>query len=396
MHYSEKMPAKNMLSVRNSKGIQRTSKQRLRNGSRERLSNRCRALSKENADLKNKLVEEKTKYINEKKLTVQLRQELAQTRAQLEKDNRLDEMDIHKPQKYNIQSTKYSDPTGDANQVRNNAKRKKKKTDLQEDYMEVEVSQIINTDKSGAELQVDKDRTKLLQDELEQMKASHNEITLRYETEVINARHQVDSLLRELEYGVQQYKRLQTDYEELLSHKDNFPAALHAEREKNRLLQEELQKTCLSYHEISQRYENDIITYGQQAYNAQLQLEEISVSQFEISQRYQTDVIAVRQQADTLQRELEKEVKAHADTVLVASHVINNLRAVLDTLCQNMAKEISVQPQEITGDARARREEKCEEEPMECEDESVEQQNCSLKSTDNAPAPELPRGRSSP
>ena len=144
------------------------------------------------------MVEEKTKYVSQKKLTVQLRQELAQRRDQLEKDKRLNEMDINKPQKYCVQSTKYNDPTGDANQVRNNAKRKKK-TDLQEDYMEVEVSHIINKDKSGAELQVDKDRIKLLQDELEWMKASHNEITQRYETDVINARHQVDNLLRELE-----------------------------------------------------------------------------------------------------------------------------------------------------------------------------------------------------
>ena len=65
-----------------------------------------------------------------------------------------------------LKSSKSSDPTGDANQVRNNAKRKKK-TDLQEDYMESKVSHIINKDKSGAELQVDKDRIKLLQDELE-------------------------------------------------------------------------------------------------------------------------------------------------------------------------------------------------------------------------------------
>ena len=114
-----------------------------------------------------------------------------------------------------LKITKSSDPTGDATRVRNSAKRQKK-TDLQEDNMEVEVSHIINKDKSGAELQVDKDRIKLLQDELGWMKASHNEITLRYETDVINARHQVDNLLHELGYGVQQHKRLQKEYKELL------------------------------------------------------------------------------------------------------------------------------------------------------------------------------------
>ena len=99
-----------------------------------------------------------------------------------------------------------------------------------------------------------------------------------------------------------------------------------------------------------------------------------SNSQHEISQRYPTDFITVRQQANTLQHKLEKEVRSHADTVLVGSHVIINLRVELDTLCQKMAKKISVWQQETTGDVRTRREEKCEEEPMECEDDPVELQ----------------------
>ena len=48
-------------------------------------------------------------------------------------------------------------------QVKNN---NKKKTDLQVEYMEVEVSCIIDKGKSTAELQVDKDRNKLHQEEL--------------------------------------------------------------------------------------------------------------------------------------------------------------------------------------------------------------------------------------
>ena len=122
--YSEKMPVEIMLSVRSSTGIQRSSKQ-LRDWSRERLSNRCRALSQENVGWRENQVGQSEETDSPTSPRV------AQTRDQLEKDNRLNEMDINKPQKY-------CDPTGDANQVRNNAKRKKK-TDLQEDYMEVEV-----------------------------------------------------------------------------------------------------------------------------------------------------------------------------------------------------------------------------------------------------------------
>ena len=107
-----------------------------------------------------------------------------------------------------------------------------------------------------------------------------------------------------------------------------------------------------------------------------------SNSQHEISQRYPTDFITVRQQANTLQHKLEKEVRSHADTVLVGSHVIINLRVELDTLCQKMAKKISVWQQETTGDVRTR-----------MRGARMIQWSCSnrsLKSTDNALAPELP------
>ena len=60
-------------------------------------------------------------------------------------------------------------------------------------------------------------------------------------------------------------------------------------------------------------------------------------------------------------------LRSAKDTKLMSSlslHMINNLRAELDTLCQKMAKDINAQQQENTGDVRARREEKCEDEPV--------------------------------
>ena len=123
-------------------------------------------------------------------------------------------------------------------QVRNNAKRKKKNHQL--DYEELQVSRVINDGKFPAELQVDKDRNKILQDALDRIRASLSQVILRYEADVINARQQADNLLHELENGVQQHKRLQKDHEEqrvYMFSQENFTAELQPEREKKRLLQ---------------------------------------------------------------------------------------------------------------------------------------------------------------
>ena len=83
---------------------------------------------------------------------------------------------------------------------------------------------------------------------------------------------------------------------------DNFTAELQVEEQKNKLLQEEL----------------DRISHG-----------------------YETGVNTVRQQADTLQQELETEVKSHSDTVLKGLQMITNLSTEQDDLHHRMTEEIN-------------------------------------------------------
>ena len=186
--------------------------------------------------------DKKNNYLSPKKLTVQLLQELAETTW---KNTNLKEMCINRGRETKTDQErlqKYSDPgtlsnTKIATQVRNTAKRKKK--DLQLDYEEHQVSHIISNGKFPAELQVDKDRNKILQDTLDRIRASLSQVILRYEADVINARQPIDNLLRDLENGVQQHKRPQQDYEKqrvCMFSQEHFTAELHA-REKKRLLQ---------------------------------------------------------------------------------------------------------------------------------------------------------------
>ncbi|XP_030295144.1 synaptonemal complex protein 1-like [Sparus aurata] len=177
---------------------------------------------------------------------------------------------------------------------------------LKKDYEELRVAHTLNQKNFTAELNAERQKNMVLQEELQRTCVSYNEISDRYASDANNARHELDNLLRELQYSAQQHEGLQKDNKELrLAHmcsQKNFTAELHAERQKNMVLQEELRRTCVSYHETKRRSQGD----GAVAVPDTLQL----------------------------QRELEREVKSHADTVSEAQRMINNLRAENEYLIQ--------------------------------------------------------------
>ncbi|KAM8743735.1 uncharacterized protein AB9X84_017981 [Acanthopagrus schlegelii] len=74
-----------------------------------------------------------------------------------------------------------------AAQVRDETKRRNKK-DPQIDYEELKVAYLINEEKYRAALQEEKDKNKLLQEELDQISASHTDNRLRYEADVTEVR----------------------------------------------------------------------------------------------------------------------------------------------------------------------------------------------------------------
>ncbi|KAM8740951.1 uncharacterized protein AB9X84_018462 [Acanthopagrus schlegelii] len=212
---------------------------------------------------------------------------------------------------------------------------------------------------------------------MDQISISYNQLKVRYETDVIEVREQVETLKQELQGEAQQGKLLQQQYNKLeiaqASSQDKYAAELQVEQQKNKLLQDKLNK-------ISQRYETDVIEVRQQVetlkhelqgeaqqrkllqqqhneleiaqassqdkYTAELQVEQQKNNLLQdklnkISQGYESEVLTVRQQAESLQRELEKEVKAHADTVLRDLQVITNLKAEQKDLRHRMTEEIN-------------------------------------------------------
>ncbi|XP_036961204.1 cingulin-like [Acanthopagrus latus] len=176
-------------------------------------------------------------------------------------------------------------------------------------------------------------------------------------------------------------KDLHKDYEELkvahLINEEKYQADLQAEKDKNSLLQKELDQISISYNQLKVRYETDVREQvetlkhelqgeaqqrkllqqqhneleiaqasSQDKYTAELQVEQLKNNLLQdklnkISQGYESEVLTVRQQAESLQRELEKEVKAHADTVLRDLQVITNLKAEQNDLRHRLTEEIN-------------------------------------------------------
>ncbi|XP_036960491.1 paramyosin-like isoform X1 [Acanthopagrus latus] len=310
-------------------------------------------------------------------------QELEETREQLKKQKTLKEMYINRGKETTRELErlrKYSDDatlssTKIATQVRDNTRQKKKK-DLHKDYEELKVAHLINEEKYQADLQAEKDKNSLLQKELDQISISYNELKVRYETDVIEVRQQVETLKHKLQGEAQQRKLLQQHNELEIaqaSSQDKYTAELQVEQQKNNILKDKLDK-------ISQRYETDVTEVrhqvetlrhelqgeaqqrkllqqqhneleiaqasSQDKYTAELQVEQQKNNPLQdkiekISQGYESEVITVRQQAESLQRELEKEVKAHVDTMLRDLQVITNLKAEQNDLRHSMTEEIN-------------------------------------------------------
>ncbi|AWP21454.1 putative MAR-binding filament-like protein 1-1 [Scophthalmus maximus] len=203
--------------------------------------------------------------------------------------------------------------------------------------------------KMAEELLMQKEKNVVLQEELETLRASYQELSQRYETDLSTVMQRAEEFQREIEKEIESRSNT-VSQDQLLT-----------QREENMVLQEDLDTVRASYEDLSQRYETDLSTVMQKADNFERQLkkemesnrnmvsqdqhlmqneknmvlkeelEKLRASYLELSQRYETDVITVSKQAD----DLEKENECHADTV-------RHLRAEKDALGEKMVKKITL------------------------------------------------------
>ncbi|XP_070405051.1 paramyosin-like [Nothobranchius furzeri] len=263
---------------------------------------------------------ERAKWSHENQRASQLEQELDQTKANLEKQKCLKEMYINKGketkrelerlQKYSNAETLSA--TKIASQVQSTIKRHKKKA-LQQDYEELKVSHITKQEKLLSELQMEKEKSQSLQEELNKLKSQIQEMSLKYERDLsasqMAASSQQDKASREIQVLT-----------EKMEQKQQLIFQLGTEKE-------EVYQTLSDLQKSSQQKEEQLLA----------DLEKIQASYQELKNISESKVVELKQQAEALETTLHQERAAHYQAWLKAEAEIYNLRDENSAFHQEMA-----------------------------------------------------------
>ncbi|XP_032423073.1 trichohyalin-like [Xiphophorus hellerii] len=246
-----------------------------------------------------------------------LEAELEETKLQLKKQKALKETFINeaKEAKRELERLeKFSDPAVlnaavIASKVHNDVKYMKKKN-LQQDFEELKVAHLLSREAFVAEIQAERKKSLALQEELNQLQTSYEELRSQYEAD--------DALLR-------QEAETQTFHEARLSEDQRLLENLRAEKDE-------------MFQEMSQT-----ITFLQGSEKLlQEELTQLKCSYNELNCRYERDVSGLKQDVDRYQEEVRHEKDANIERENENLQLINKLRAEKEELLQKMSREISI------------------------------------------------------
>lgn len=256
------------------------------------------------------------------------------------------------------------------------AKEVKERHLLQSYYVELQSVHEESQEKFSADLLLERERNSQLQEELDKTKASHQDLSLRYHTDVFSVRQQLQKQLQKKDLSQKHHQAL-----------PDARTSLQMEKEKNKAVQAEPEQPKASHPEISQRFQTDVATFKQQVDTRQLDQEIKSYSdsvlrshqvlslcyhtddfsvqkqlqEKDLSQKHHpdlpdapaslqmekeenkavqeepekprvSDVATIKQQGDTVMHQLDQEVKSHADSVTEGQHVTETLKAEQDAV----------------------------------------------------------------
>ncbi|XP_027874255.1 trichohyalin-like [Xiphophorus couchianus] len=289
-----------------------------------------------------------------------LEAELEETKLQLKKQKALKETFINeaKEAKRELERLeKFSDPAVlnaavIASKVHNDVKYMKKKN-LQEDFEELKVAHLLSREAFVAEIQAERKKSLALQEELNQLQTSYEELRSQYEAD--------DALLRQ-EAETQKYDEARLSEEQRLlenlrAEKDEMYQEMSQKikflQGSEKLLQEELIQLKCSYNELNCKYERDVSGLKQdmdryqeevrhatdaniERDNENLQLiNKLRAEKEELLQKMSGEI-------ETYQHQVEQERKAHLEKTEEDKKLLDNMRAEKEELLHKMSREISI------------------------------------------------------
>ncbi|XP_034551556.1 interaptin-like [Notolabrus celidotus] len=200
----------------------------------------------------------------------------------------------------------------------------------------------LTSNKVLADLQAEVNKNKLLQEELDKVKAAHHEMGVRYKDDMLSAMQMMKTLKCEIQLQMEVHADLVQDHadltsltldntlcQEMLEENKGLHAEIQSTRQQMETLQCELQKIQTQADNVS--HDNDAL--------AALTVEHKAICEemAEVKQSYENDMISARQMVEALQLELQEQRQAQADKVSSEQSVIMTLKAEHHATCQKMA-----------------------------------------------------------
>ncbi|MEQ2293360.1 hypothetical protein AMECASPLE_032527 [Ameca splendens] len=259
---------------------------------------------------------ERARWFEENQKVASLEKELEDTKFEWQRQKKLKEMYINKGKETKrelMRVEKFTDPATlspavIASKVHSNMKYEKKKM-LQKDFEQLKVAHIVNEEAFISEIQAEKDKNNVLQQELDRIKICYEELRSKCKDDNGGGTLQVDT---------------QRFYEEKIKQDQQLLENLRAEKDN-----------------IQQKMSKEIAFLQETEKSLQSELDQVKVSYQELNGRYETDVSALRQQAEAYRHEMNRDKEANLERAKNDLQLINDLKAEKDILHQKMAQEFA-------------------------------------------------------
>ncbi|XP_027877956.1 coiled-coil domain-containing protein 89-like [Xiphophorus couchianus] len=196
-----------------------------------------------------------------------------------------------------------------------------KKKNLQQDLEELKVAHLLSQEAFVAEIQAERKKSQGLQEELNQLQTSYEELRSQDEAD--------DALLRQ-EAETQKYDEARLSEEQRLL--ENLRA------EKDEMFQEMSQ--TITFLQGSEKLLQEELTQLKCSYN-------------ELNCRYERDVSGLKQDVDRYQEEVRHEKEANIERDNENLQLINKLRAEKEELLQKMSGEIETYQHQVEQERKA-------------------------------------------
>ncbi|XP_047217605.1 putative WEB family protein At1g65010, chloroplastic [Girardinichthys multiradiatus] len=260
---------------------------------------------------------EREKWFKENQKVAYLQTELAETQFQWRRQKSLKEMYINKEKETKSKLERIDrfsdpatlDPAVIASKVHNDMKYKKKKL-LQKDFEEIKVALILNQEAFTSQIQAEKEKNNVLQEELDKLKTSYEELCSKCEVDVAAGRQQA---------------QVQTFCEEKIGEDPQLLEKLRAAKD-----------------DLHQKMSQEIVFLKEKEEHLESELEQVKDFHQELLGVYERDVAKLKEEVETYQKELNHEKTANSHRAMKDVHLIKKLRHDNTYLYSTMSEKIEI------------------------------------------------------